>query len=74
MNAAVLKKDLGLNCEHIVGFIGRLLPEKGLTVLLDALRLLPPSVHALIIGAFNLTFGPTGKTLYDALSFKVEGS
>ena len=45
------KAELGLEFEHMVGYAGRLLPEKGLAVLLDATRRLPPSVHCLIIGS-----------------------
>lgn len=51
MDSLVLKKELGLDCEKIVGFIGRLTPEKGLTVLLAAMRRLPLEVHCLIIGS-----------------------
>lgn len=46
-----LKSELGLDCEHAVGFVGRLVPEKGLRVLLAAMRHLPSSVHCLIIGS-----------------------
>lgn len=51
MDRVALKKELNFDCEHIVGFVGRLVPEKGLTVLLDAMRRLPVSVHCLIIGS-----------------------
>ncbi len=50
MEKLALKKRLGLECEQIVGFVGRLVPEKGLTVLLAAMRNLPATVHCLIIG------------------------
>lgn len=51
MDSLFLKKELGLDCEHIVGFVGRLVPEKGLTVLLAAMRRLPATVHCVIIGS-----------------------
>lgn len=51
MDGPVLKKELGLDCEHIVGFVGRFVPEKGLRVLLAAMRRLPMTVHCLIIGS-----------------------
>lgn len=50
LNKLTLKNDLNLDCEHIVGFVGRLVPEKGLRVLLAAMRRLPTTVHCLIIG------------------------
>jgi glycosyltransferase involved in cell wall biosynthesis len=51
MDSLVLKEELGLDCEYIVGFVGRLIPEKGLAVLLAAVRRLPANVHCLIIGS-----------------------
>ena len=51
MDGARLKTRLGLDYERIVGFVGRLVPEKGLLVLLAALRRLPENVHCLIIGS-----------------------
>jgi glycosyltransferase involved in cell wall biosynthesis len=50
MNKPALKQESQLDCEHIVGFAGRFSAEKGLTVLIDAIRRLPKSVHALLIG------------------------
>jgi len=50
MDSAFLKRELRLECDHIVGFAGRLVPEKGVTVLLASMRYLPSSVHCLIIG------------------------
>lgn len=35
---------------HVIGFIGRLVPEKGLAVLVDALALLPADTLLLLIG------------------------
>jgi glycosyltransferase involved in cell wall biosynthesis len=49
-----LRAKLNIDCEHVVGFVGRLVPEKGLAVLLAALQRLPRNVHAVIIGS-----GPT---------------
>lgn len=45
------KKELGLDCEHIVGFVGRLIPEKGLSLLLASLQRLPSNVHCVVIGS-----------------------
>lgn len=50
MEKAALKEELGLEFEHIVGYVGRLVPEKGLTVLLAAMRRLPSNVHCVIVG------------------------
>ncbi len=36
--------------EDVVGFVGRLVPEKGLGVLLAALQRLPSRVHCLVVG------------------------
>jgi len=51
MDRPILKAELGLDCDHIVGFVGRLVPEKGLTVLLAAMRYLPSNIHCQIIGS-----------------------
>lgn len=51
MDSRALKKELALDCEHIVGFVGRLVPEKGLAFLLAAIRRLPTTIHLLIIGS-----------------------
>ena len=51
MDKLTLKQDLNLECEHIIGYIGRLVPEKGLAWLLATMRKLPPQVHCLIIGS-----------------------
>jgi len=51
MNRLVLRAELRLNYEHVVGYVGRLVLEKGLAVLLDAMRRLPSNVHCLIIGS-----------------------
>jgi glycosyltransferase involved in cell wall biosynthesis len=51
MDKIGLKQDLKLECEHIVGYVGRLVPEKGLAWLLAAMKHLPTSVHCLIIGS-----------------------
>lgn len=44
------RATIGVDAEWTVGFIGRLVPEKGLRVLLAAMSRLPESVHCLIIG------------------------
>ncbi|BDI30362.1 glycosyl transferase family 1 [Capsulimonas corticalis] len=47
---AALRQTLSLPAEPLVGYIGRLVTEKGLMHLLGALGLLPPNVHCLLIG------------------------
>ena len=51
MDKSLLRKSIGLDCEFIVGFVGRLVPEKGLFVLLAAMLRLPTAVHCMIIGS-----------------------
>jgi len=51
MDKLELKQDLKLEYDHIVGHVGRLVPEKGSMVLLAAMRNLPSTVHCLIIGS-----------------------
>lgn len=50
MEKLALRKVLGLEYEHIVGYVGRLVPEKGLSWLLAAMKQLPRNIHCLIIG------------------------
>lgn len=38
----------------LAGYVGRLVPEKGLLTLLDALPLAPPAVHVLFVGSGSL--------------------
>lgn len=51
MDKVGLKHDLKLGCDYIVGYIGRLVPEKGLACLLAAVKQLPANIHCLIIGS-----------------------
>jgi len=51
MNKSPLKRELELECECIVGYVGRLVPEKGLAWLLAAMKRLPSNIHCLIIGS-----------------------
>ncbi|MEI8349018.1 MAG: glycosyltransferase [Candidatus Omnitrophota bacterium] len=50
MDKEVLRKELSLNHEFIIGYIGRLLSEKGISVLLEAMRQLSHGMVCLIIG------------------------
>lgn len=50
LDRAAVKQKLGLEHEPMIGFVGRLVPEKGVGVLRAALRLLPDSLHYLIVG------------------------
>ncbi len=51
MDKFAFRESLRLDCEHVVGYVGRLVPEKGLPWLLAAMRHLPADVHCLIIGS-----------------------
>jgi len=51
MESSVLRRQLGLDCDYIVGYVGRMIPEKGVMVLLDSMRNLPANVHCLFIGS-----------------------
>jgi glycosyltransferase involved in cell wall biosynthesis len=46
-----VRKLLSADANFIVGYVGRLAEEKGILVLLDSLKLLPKSVHAIIVGS-----------------------
>ncbi|HEX5411981.1 MAG TPA: glycosyltransferase [Terriglobia bacterium] len=54
--AGELRRKLGLNGSFAVGFIGRIVPEKGLDTMIKALSLLPP----------DYTFVPVGSGPYRA--------
>jgi glycosyltransferase involved in cell wall biosynthesis len=46
-----VRRELGVRAEeHVIGFVGRLVPEKGVDVLLDALEILKVPWHAAIVG------------------------
>ncbi|MBI3663839.1 MAG: glycosyltransferase [Acidobacteria bacterium] len=51
VDKAGLRERLGFGEEKIVGYVGRFVPEKGLSDLLAALRQMPASVHGVLIGA-----------------------
>lgn len=51
MDRDKLKGLYKIEYPFVVGFVGQLIPEKGLTVLLAALRSLPSSVHCVLIGS-----------------------
>lgn len=51
MDSVALKKDLNLDYEHIVGFVGSFVPVKGLPILLAAMCRLPSTAHCLMIGS-----------------------
>jgi glycosyltransferase involved in cell wall biosynthesis len=44
------REKLNLDCPFVVGYLGRLVPEKGLDWLLDALERLPANVHGVVVG------------------------
>ncbi len=51
IDASALRGDLRLEGKRVVAFTGRLVPHKGVDVILQALTLLPPDVVLLVIGA-----------------------
>lgn len=51
MDRRLVRCKLGIECEHLVGFVGRYVPEKGLRVLCEAMHYLPIKVHCLLIGS-----------------------
>jgi glycosyltransferase involved in cell wall biosynthesis/SAM-dependent methyltransferase len=51
MDRGSVKSKLGLKHQPMIGYVGRLVPEKGVDVLREAFRLLPDSLHCLIIGS-----------------------
>ena len=51
IDASGLRGDLRLEGKRILAFTGRLVPHKGVDVILQALRLLPPDVVLVVIGA-----------------------
>jgi len=51
IDAHTLRTDLGLDGKRILAFTGRLVPHKGVDVILEALTLLPEDVVLVVIGA-----------------------
>ena len=45
-----LRRELGVHEKFVLGYVGRIVQEKGLFTLLNALKYLPESVHCLCIG------------------------
>jgi glycosyltransferase involved in cell wall biosynthesis len=45
-----LRRELGVHDKFVLGYVGRIVQEKGLFTLLNALKYLPESVHCLLIG------------------------
>jgi len=50
LDGAELKARLGLSGHRLVAFTGRLVPHKGVDVLLQSLHGLPPDVHLMVVG------------------------
>ena len=51
LDAAGLRADLGFDGKRVLAFTGRLVPHKGVNVILDALPLLPRDVVLVVVGA-----------------------
>ena len=50
VDASALRSRLGLDGKRVVAFTGRLVPHKGVDVLLQALHELPGDVHLVVVG------------------------
>ena len=50
-NEPPAREKLGIEAEQLVGYVGRLAPEKGLFVLAAAMVRLPPTTHCVLIGS-----------------------
>lgn len=48
MDTSALRAELGLRDKFVVGYFGRLVPEKGVDLIIDAVASLPPDVHLLL--------------------------
>ena len=51
LDASGLRADLGLEGKRVLAFTGRLVPHKGVDILLDTLSLLPEDVALVVVGA-----------------------
>lgn len=51
LDSSDLRRDLGLEGQRVLGFTGRLVPHKGVDVILQALAQLPDDVVLLVVGA-----------------------
>jgi glycosyltransferase involved in cell wall biosynthesis/SAM-dependent methyltransferase len=51
MDRHSVKHKLNLECEPMIGYVGRLATEKGMRVMQAAMRLLPDTLHCLIVGS-----------------------
>ena len=51
LDASDLRRDLQLEGKRVIAFTGRLVPHKGVDVILEALTLLPKDVVLLVLGA-----------------------
>jgi glycosyltransferase involved in cell wall biosynthesis len=50
LDGSVIREKLGLNGQRVLAFTGRLVPHKGVDVILRALRELPPNVSLILVG------------------------
>ena len=50
LDGAIIRNRLGLNGQRVLAFTGRLVPHKGVDVILRALRELPPDVSLILVG------------------------
>jgi glycosyltransferase involved in cell wall biosynthesis len=61
VDASALRGDLRLEGKRVLAFTGRLVPHKGVDVILEAMRLLPDDVVLLVIGSGPRLAGLVGE-------------
>lgn len=64
-NQDTLRRELGLDGSFVVGYFGRLVPEKGVSLLVDALPLMPPGTTLLLDMFKNFSPGSYAESLMD---------
>jgi len=65
MDAAPLRRSLGLEGGFVIGYFGRLTPDKGVHLLIEALALLPPAFRLLLDMFTNFAPGSYAASLLD---------
>ncbi len=71
IDASALRSDLTLNGKRVLAFTGRLVPHKGVDVILEAMRLLPDDVVLVVIGSGPLLPNLVGQARRSRLGDRV---